>query len=263
MVCRIRELKPPCGCGRRQRRRPAFSRPPMSHPATSRPPISRRSRLKKPLRAKARRSALRLRTRFVKIGALTPGGAETQNRRQCTTHVMNTTTPTFRWIAATLTAVMLLGPLAPTLEHACVGMSAMSGHGSMASPPAHVFMSDASTAAETGPAHHASSPAHHAAHSAVAPVSTVAQVSSSTSHDCPGPCAGSDCCSMKATPVSHSDGFLAERVQSVTLTAPAGAERFTPLFARADRAPPRPPQPDISPSLLSARLHVWMATYLT
>ena len=134
---------------------------------------------------------------------------------------------------------------------------------------------------ETDLAHDAASPAHHAGHaqdadhahdaehahdaghSAGTQIAALTQVSSSTSHDCLGPCAGSDCCSMKAATVSQSDGFLAERVQSVTLTAPAGAERFTPLFARADQAPPRPPQPDISPSLLSARLHVWTATYLT
>ncbi len=174
---------------------------------------------------------------------------------------MKTTTPTFRWIAATLTAVMLLGPLVPSLAHACAGMEMpgeMSGHSSMShtstahTSTAHTSMADMSSA---------DMPPDMATHEARALAS--AEAASGSSHNCNGLCTGSDCCSMQATPVSQGDGFLAERVQSVTLVVPVGPERFTALFARADRAPPRPPQPDISPSLLSARLHVWMATFLT
>jgi len=170
--------------------------------------------------------------------------------------VMDISSSTFRWIAATLTAVMLLGPVAPA-AHACIGMStsSMSGHLTAAS---HDSMTPASSESpEPVHAHHDGAATHNSE------ASTASRIESSPSHDCNGPCMGSDCCSMQATPTSQSDGFLAERVSSVSLTVSAVAKRFTPLFPRADRAPPRPTQPDLFPSLLSARLHVWMATFLT
>lgn len=170
--------------------------------------------------------------------------------------VMDIFSRTFRWIAATLTAMMLLGPLAPA-AHACIGMStsSMSGHLTAASDDALTPASSESP--EPVHAHHDGAPTHDSE------ASTASKIESGPSHDCNGPCTGSDCCSMQATPTSRSDGFLAERVSSVSLTVSATAKRFTPLFPRADRAPPQPTQPDLFPSLLSVRLHVWTATFLT
>jgi len=170
--------------------------------------------------------------------------------------VMKTTTPTYRRIAVLLTAVMLFTPLAPASAHACAGMSASgtSGHAALASGD-----SMADVAPEPLATHHA----HHSHGVDIPSSSSIAAISPTPGHDCMGPCAGSDCCSMRAAPLSHGDGFIADRVQSVTSAFPMPPESFAFLFPRADRAPPRPPQPKASPSLLSARLHVWTATFLT
>jgi len=181
---------------------------------------------------------------------------ETQRSCEGTIVKMKTTTPTYRRIAVLLTAVMLFTPFASAFSHACAGMSASGTSG-------HATPASTDPVAEVAPEPLATHHAHHSHGVDTPSSSSIAEIGPTPGHDCMGPCAGSDCCSMRAAPLSQGDGFIADRVQSVTNAFPMPPESFAFLFPQADRAPPRPPQPATPPSLLSARLHVWTATFLT
>lgn len=193
-----------------------------------------------------------------------PNPDETRRTRWGTLIIMNTRSRTFRWIAAALSAVLLISPLAPTLAHACSGMTDVSG-----SPAAHghAASSQHAPSVEHTSGHEHSAEGHSSEQPPVAVPPALVDGSmmdgSSGSHHCNGPCAGSDCCSMRAAPVPQSDVVLVDRVQPVTASPTFRPVRARLLYPVADRAPPPPAQPNLFPSLLSARLHVWTATFLT
>jgi len=172
--------------------------------------------------------------------------------------IMKQTLRSQRWIATLLSAVLLAGTLSPALQQVCAWSNLFAAPTSTHAAAMHE--------AKEHPASHGHAAPHgHAPADVPAPMESAHPPSGHDaphSHPCDGPCADGECCSMQATPVDAPDVLLTER----TTSAPAPVVRSVSprLFApAAERGPPLRHQVDGSSLLLSARLHVWTATYRT
>lgn len=174
---------------------------------------------------------------------------------------------TQRWIATLLSAVLLAGTLSPALQQVCAWSSLFAG-----SLPAHALAMHPSGAnAENAHASSAHGPASmHAPPASHAPMESADSRSGHDSghdshdpHPCDGPCADGDCCSMQATPVDAPDVVLTERTPLAPNSVVRGSTSCHFLSPAVERGPPPRHQVDGSSLLLSARLHVWTATYRT